>query len=62
MRRFILLSLLLSLTALEACGTRGPLTLPPQDKTALIAPQAERSVVAMALNRTDLNTTQEPAL
>lgn len=34
MRRYITLSLLLSMMALNACGTRGSLYLPPQQKTA----------------------------
>jgi len=33
MRRFFTLSLLLSVLALHACGTRGALYLPPQQKT-----------------------------
>ena len=33
MRRYITLSLLLSMMALNACGTRGSLYLPPQQKT-----------------------------
>ncbi len=33
MRRYITLSLLLFMMALNACGTRGSLYLPPQQKT-----------------------------
>lgn len=33
MRRYLTLSLLLCMMALNACGTRGSLYLPPQQKT-----------------------------
>ena len=63
MRRPVLLSLLLSITALQACGTRGPLTLPPQqEKAALLAPVVTQAVAVAAPNRTNLNTTQDHAL
>jgi len=47
------------LLALDACGTRGPLTLPPVDKTVLTTTHAD---FLAALNPSDLNTTKEPAL
>jgi len=59
MRRLARLTLILSLLALDACGTRGPLTLPPPDKTALSAVPTD---FLAALNPSDLNTTKEPAL
>jgi len=59
MRRLATLTLVLSLLALDACGTRGPLTLPPVDKTVLTTTHAD---FLAALNPSDLNTTKEPAL
>jgi predicted small lipoprotein YifL len=59
MPRFATLTLLLSLLALGACGTRGPLTLPPPGKTALTATHAD---LLAAPTPSDLNTTKEPAL
>ena len=56
MRRFATLTVLLPLLALSACGTRGPLTLPPTAKATLA--QATPSPTLP----TDLNTTKEPAL
>ena len=63
MRQQLTLTILLVSTLLGACGTRGPLTLPPQqEKAAQTAPQAARAMAIAAFNRTDLNTTQDHAL
>ena len=52
MRRYITLSLLLSMMALNACGTRGSLYLPPQQKTTGAATGSP--------NQVDLSTAKTP--
>ncbi len=52
MRRYITLSLLLSITALNACGTRGSLYLPPQQKTSGPATSSQ--------TQSDLSTAKTP--
>ena len=52
MRRYITLSLLLSMMALNACGTRGPLYLPPQQKTTGAATGSP--------NQVDVSTAKTP--
>jgi len=53
MRGHVTLFILLGTIALGACGTRGPLTLPPPAKVPASAPAPSTT--------TDLNTAKEPA-
>ena len=55
MRRHLSLAILLAITALTACGTRGPLTLPPPQST-LPAANAKAAPAPA-----DLNTAKDPA-
>jgi len=57
MRRFFMLTVLLSTFTLGACGTRGPLTLPPPQSKAPTAAAGSQPVLASI----DLNTAKEPS-